>query len=89
MLALRLRQKLAPVRTILDHARGKNPVSNAFLEMAAAGRANIAVRRLLQAPSSARVKAVCAFGHSSGADLLGGMMWGLARDSEFRSQESE
>ena len=85
MLALRLRRKLAPIRTILQDARGENPVSNAFLEMAAAGRANIAVRRLLQAPSSARVRAVCAFGHSSGADLLCGMMWGLAKDPGFRT----
>ena len=82
MLALRLRRNFAPLRAIPENARGKNPVSNAFLEMAAAGRVNIAVRRLLQTPSSARVKAVCAFGHSSGADLLCGLMWELARESE-------
>ena len=80
MLALRLRRIAAPIRTILDHARGRNPVSNAFLEMAANGRVNAAVKKLLQAPSAPRVKAVCAFGHSSGADWLCGLRFGLARD---------
>ena len=76
-LAARLRGQPAGARTILRSARGGNPVSNAFLELAAQGRVNAAVQRLLQAPSAARVKAVCAFGHSSGADLLCGMRWGL------------
>ena len=77
MLALRLRGKVAPIPAILKNARGQNAVSNAFLEMSAQGRVNVAVKRLLQAPSAARVKAVCAFGHNSGADLLCGMRWGL------------
>ena len=77
LLAGRLQRKFAMVKLILRHARGKNPVSNAFLELAAQGRVNFAVKRLLQAPSAPRVKAVCAFGHSSGADLLCGLLFGL------------
>ena len=77
MLACRLRRRGARAREILKHALGSNPVSNAFLELSAAGRVNVEVKKLLQAPSSARAKAVCAFGHSSGADLLCGMLWGL------------
>ena len=77
MLALRLRGTAAPISAILKNARGRNAVSNAFLGMSAQGRVNVAVKRLLQAPSAARVKAVCAFGHNSGADLLCGMRWGL------------
>ena len=88
MLACRLRRTLAPVRTILENALGQNPVSNAFLELSAKGRVNIAVKKLLQAPSSAAVKAVCAFGHSSGADWLCGLLFGLGH-SEFRIQNPE
>ena len=77
MLAGRLQRKFALVKLILRHARGKNSVSNTFLELAAQGHVNIAVKKLLQAPSTPRVKAVCAFGHSSGADLLCGMLFGL------------
>ena len=77
MLAGRLLRRPALAKLILKHARGNNPVSNAFLELAAHGRVNAAVQQLLQAPSSARVKTVCAFGHSSGADLLCGLLWGL------------
>ena len=88
MLALRLRRILAPLPTILICARGENRVSNAFLEMAAHGRVNVAVKNLLQAPSAARVRAVCDFGHSSGADLLCGMKFGLEHP-EFRIQNPE
>ncbi|MDD4118367.1 MAG: DUF2877 domain-containing protein [Kiritimatiellae bacterium] len=77
MLAARLLRRPALARSILPHALGGNPVSNAFLKLSAEGRVNIAVQRLLQAPSPARVQAVCAFGHSSGADLLCGLLWGL------------
>lgn len=77
MLALRLRHKFAPIRTILNNARGQNPVSNAFLEMSAKGRVNAAVQRLFQCPTHAHVKKVCDFGHSSGADLLCGVLGGL------------
>lgn len=77
MLACRLRRRLPPISKILKAARGGNPVSNAFLGMAAQGRVNIAVKNLLQAPSAARVKKACDFGHSSGADLLCGMWFGL------------
>ena len=87
MLALRLRGQTAPIPAILKNALGKNAVSNAFLETSAQGRVNVAVKRLLLAPSSARVKAVCAFGHNSGADLLCGMLWGLGY-SEFRIQNA-
>ena len=88
MLACRLRRRVARAREILRQARGRNPVSNAFLELAAEGRVNVAAKKLLQAPSAARVKAVCAFGHSSGADLLAGMLFGLGY-SGFRIQNSE
>lgn len=77
MLASRLQRKFAMVKLILKYARGKNPVSNAFLELAAQGRVNFAVKKLLRAPTASRVKAVCAFGHSSGADLLCGLLFGL------------
>ncbi len=83
MLAARLLRRPAAARTILPHALGGNPVSNAFLKLAAEGRVHIAVQRLLQAPSPARVQAVCAFGHSSGADLLCGLLCGLAPMSFF------
>ena len=86
MLALRLRRQRALAHEILKHALGQNPVSNAFLELSAAGRVNVAVQKLLQVPSSARARAVCAFGHSSGADLLCGMLWGLG---VFRIQNPE
>ncbi len=89
LLACRLRRQSARARQILEHARGQNPVSNAFLELAAHGRVNAAVKRLLQAPSAARVRSVCAFGHSSGADLLCGLWWGLEKRSEVGSQRSE
>lgn len=88
MLALRLSRQSALAREILKLARGNNPVSNAFLELSAAGRVNVAVKKLLQGPSAARVQAVCAFGHSSGADLLCGMLWNLGY-SGFRIQNSE
>ena len=77
MLACRLQRRFALVRNILPHALGANPVSNAFLELSAAGRVNIAVQQLVQAPSLPRAQAVCAFGHTSGADLLCGLLWGL------------
>ena len=51
MLALRLHRRGALAREILKHARGKNPVSNAFLELSAAGRVHAAMKKLLQAPS--------------------------------------
>lgn len=77
MLACRLRRQTSRARRILRSARGQNAVANAFLELAAAGRVNVAVQRLLRAPTPAGVKRVCAFGHSSGADLLCGMWFGL------------
>lgn len=89
MLACRLQRRPARAREILKSARGHNPVSNAFLEMSAQGRVNAAVQKLLQAPSAPRVKAVCAYGHSSGADLLCGMWWGLGKYSEFRIQNEQ
>ena len=85
MLALRLRGNVSPIPAILARARGQNPVSNAFLDLSAQGRVHVAMKRLLHAPSAARAKAVCAFGHSSGADLLCGLAWGLGmvRGSPF------
>lgn len=80
LLACRLKRQPAQAQIILKIARGKNPVSNAFLDMSAQGRVNVAVKKLLQAPAAARVKAVCAFGHSSGADLLCGLLYGLTAE---------
>lgn len=88
MLACRLCGRGALAREILKQALGKNPVSNAFLELSAAGRVNVAVKKLLQAPSPARVKAVCGFGHSSGADLLCGMLWGMGKEVGGREGSS-
>lgn len=78
MLACRLRGLAAQARKILPHALGQNNVSNAFLTLAAHGRVHRPMQHLLQAPSPARMRAVCAFGHSSGADLLCGLLWGFA-----------
>ena len=77
MLACRLLRRPALAGVILPLALGTNPVSNAFLELSAAGRVHLAMQRLMQAPSLPRAKAVCTFGHSSGADLLCGLLWGL------------
>ena len=79
MLACRLRRNWAMAQTILRHALGKNPVSNAFLKMAAKGCVNVAIQHMLESPADAGVKKVCAFGHSSGADLLCGLRYGLGR----------
>ncbi|NLG33960.1 MAG: DUF2877 domain-containing protein [Lentisphaerae bacterium] len=77
MLACRLKRRPSLARDILREALGQNAVSNAFLELSAAGRVNIAVQQLLSSPSPARVRMACSFGHSSGADLLCGLYWGL------------
>ena len=77
MLALRLRRQTQTARLIANLARGENPVVNAFLEQAARGRVARALKNLLTTPTPARVKAVCAMGHSSGADLLCGLLFGL------------
>ncbi len=77
MLACRLRPNWAMAQTILRHALGQNLVSNAFLKMAAKGCVNEAVQNFLQSPSDDGVKKICAFGHSSGADLLCGLRYGL------------
>lgn len=84
LLACRLRRNVALARRVGKQARGTNPVSNAFLELCAQGRVNAAVKAWLQAPTAARARAVCAFGHTSGADLLCGMWWGLQAPAEFR-----
>ena len=78
MLALRLQRHPARARALLPQALGGNLVANAFLKLAARGRVNIALQRLLEHPTPARLKAVCAFGHSSGADLLCGLRQALA-----------
>lgn len=77
MLACRLCRQMPRARRILRSARGQNAVANAFLELAVAGRVNAALRELLRAPTPAGVKRVCAFGHTSGADLLCGLRFGL------------
>ena len=79
MLACRLQRKIALAKFLMQKALGKNPISNAFLKMAATGRVNGAMQHLIQSPTDARVKKVCAFGHNSGADVLCGMVFGLSR----------
>ncbi len=79
MLALRLKKKFEQAQCLLPHALGNNPISNAFLEMAAKGRVNIALQHLLTSPTDAHIKKVCAFGHSSGADILCGLWFGFIR----------
>lgn len=77
MLGLRLRGR-GGQRRILRAALGGNVVSNAFLRVAARGRVNEAVQAWLEAPEAAgRLERAAAFGHTSGADLLCGMRWGL------------
>ncbi len=83
MVACRLHRKSALARTLLEYARSRNPVSNAFLELAAQGRVNAAMKKLLQAPSPARVRDVCAFGHTSGADWLCGLLWGAVSSPDL------
>lgn len=77
MLACRLRGNPRAARALLPLSLGANPVSNAFLELSAAGRVNRPVRRLLEKPAAPRVAAACSFGHTSGADLLCGLLHGL------------
>ncbi len=88
MLACRMCRKTAMATAILERALGQNPVSNAFLELSAKGRVNVAVKKLLLSPSAVRVKPACDVGHSSGADLLCGMVFGLG-GSGFRVQNPE
>ncbi len=66
-----------PVEQTLGTAFGGNAISNAFLELAAQGRTNQAVNAFLERPSSRTLFNVCLFGHTSGADLLCGLHWGL------------
>lgn len=80
MLASRLRRNWAMAQTILRHALGQNPISNAFLELSAKGRVNIALQQFLETPTPAKMVKVCHFGHSSGADLLCGLHHGLKWD---------
>jgi Protein of unknown function (DUF2877) len=80
MLACRLRRNWAMAQTILRHALGQNPISNAFLDLSAKGRVNIVLQKFITAPTPARMAKVCDFGHSSGADLLCGLRHGLEWD---------
>ena len=80
MLACRLRRNWAMAQTILRHALGQNPISNAFLDLSAKGRVNIVLQKFITTPTPARMMKVCDFGHSSGADLLCGLRHGLEWD---------
>jgi len=77
ILACRLRCRYGLAKQILPHALGGNAVANAFLRLAAEGRVHAALRRLLRTPSPSAVRAACAHGHTSGADLLAGLLRGL------------
>ncbi len=77
MLGLRLRGR-GGQRRILRAALGGNLVSNAFLRVAARGRVNEAVQAWLAAPAaSGRLARAASFGHTSGSDLLCGVLWAL------------
>lgn len=72
---------------VLDAARGDNPLANAFLQMAAQGRAARPLQRLAEAladPDSAALDAALngqlAMGATSGADLLVGLLVTLERE---------
>ena len=78
MLACRLRRNLATARQIHQAARGNNRIANLFLDLAARGRIHAPLNKFLQKPTAARARRVCAFGHTSGADLLCGLFYGLA-----------
>lgn len=69
-LRYRLERGEAPKREWLAAALGENPISNAFLKLAHAGRIHAPFRAFLLAPSRATLEPVVRFGHSSGADLL-------------------
>lgn len=84
MLACRLLRQATRCRIIGRAARGKNFVTNAFLEMAEQGRVNAPLKRLLLAPTAQRIRKVCRFGHTSGADLLCGLRWGLSSAARIK-----
>lgn len=77
ILACRLRRDLATARQIHQAARGTNRVANLFLDLAACGRIHAPLQLFLQQPTAAHARRVCAFGHTSGADLLCGLLYGL------------
>ncbi|MBR6023148.1 MAG: hypothetical protein IK066_12110, partial [Kiritimatiellae bacterium] len=54
----------------LRAARTANPLSNAFLSLAAAARVHVPMLALLSAPTPDTLLPVLRFGHTSGADLL-------------------
>ncbi|MBQ9344675.1 MAG: DUF2877 domain-containing protein [Kiritimatiellae bacterium] len=54
----------------LAAALGHNPISNAFLTLAHAGRIHQPFRQFLLAPSLSTFRPLLHFGHTSGADLL-------------------
>lgn len=82
MVAQRMLGRADEIPRVLRRALGGNAVSNAFLRLAAAGRVHAAMKVLLGTRPeskrfSRRVFDVCQFGHSSGADLLAGVLAGL------------
>lgn len=74
MLACRLHRNLPLARQIYAHATGDNPISNAFLKMALQGRINQPLQNCLLHPTPQTIQRVCQFGHSSGTDLLCGLL---------------
>ena len=62
---------------LLSAALGQNPLSNAFIRLAAAGRVHAPFRDLLQTPTPATLRRALDFGHTSGSDTLAGLAYGL------------
>lgn len=80
-LALRLRKITSVLPELLPHALGANLISNAFLTLAAKGRVHLALQEFINtSPSSPefskKLLQVCTFGHTSGSDLLAGLLFG-------------
>lgn len=81
LLALHLQGNTRAAAHLRRAIHTTNPVSNLFLHLARQGRVNAPLKALLAAPAGCgirqRIAAVCAFGHTSGADLLTGLREGF------------
>ncbi len=75
-------------QVIREHAIGGNPFSNTYIDLAARGFFTAPVKNLLLAIGNAndveqRTKELINFGHSSGADLIAGILLGLKRRTSW------
>jgi hypothetical protein len=78
LLAMRIHRKWG-IQRLHYASKGGNAISNAFLDMAAQGRVHRGLQLFLRQPSIGGLRDILAFGHTSGADLLCGLRWGLER----------